>query len=462
MNLAWMHSDTKEFYKKMLVLGIPIIIQNLVSTTLNMVDTIMISSQGEQALAAVAIANKFLFILIVILFGIYSGTSIFISQYYGARDYSNIHHVLGMGIFLGVGVCAVFFGFAVFVPELIMSVFIKDPEVIRQGAIYLRIVSFSYLAMTLSFAYSQGSRNVHRTTVPMASSILALALNTGINYLLIEGHFGFPALGVSGAAIATLISRCVELIILLMFIYFDPTHPLRAKFSELFSFTKELFLKIIKVIIPVILNEGLWVVGTSVYYIAYGILGANSVAAMQVSMTLTDFCWAIFMGIGSASAVLIGNEIGRGDARRSYNYSKAILFLGVAVATVVGAIMILFSPYIGGIFKLAPETLKIAKYCVWVMALYMPIRSFNYMMFIAILRSGGDTKFCMIVDAATVWLVGVPLTFFAVYFLPVGIALLLAFSYAEEILKAFIVFKRFLTKKWMNNLVNVDLVDLQD
>lgn len=456
---ALKHSDTTEFYKKMLVLGIPIIIQNLVSTTLNMVDTVMISSQGEQALAAVAIANKFLFILIVILFGIFSGMSIFISQYYGAKDYTNIHHVLGMGISLGVAVCILFFGLALAVPEVIMRVFINDSEVIRQGVIYLRIVSFSYLAMTVSFAFSHGSRNVHRTKVPMASSIIALCLNTGINYLLIEGHFGFPSLGVAGAAIATLISRVVEFLILLLFIYADKSHPLRANFSELFGFTKELFFKIVKVIIPVIINEGLWVVGTSVYYIAYGILGAKSVAAMQVSMTLTDFCWAIFMGIGSSSAVLIGNEIGRGDARRSYNYSKAILFLGVAVAVVVGGFMGLLSPFLGLVFKLESETLTIAKYCVWVMALYMPIRSFNYMMFISILRSGGDTKFCMIVDALTVWLVGVPLTFIAVKFLPVGIALLLAFSYSEEIIKAFIVFKRFLSKKWMNNLVDVELVD---
>lgn len=447
------NTEVQSFYKKMFTLGIPIIIQNLVSTTLNMVDTVMISSQGEEALAAVAIANKYLFILIVILFGIYSGTSIFISQYYGAKDYEHIHSVLGIGLMLGIGVCFVFFGFAFFAPSQVMSIFIKDNEVIRQGTMYLKIVSLSYFAMTVSFAFSNGSRNVHLTTVPMVSSIIALCLNTFLNFLLIDGHFGFPSLGVRGAAIATLISRIIEFMILFMFIYIKKGHPLKASFVELFSFSKELFEKIIKVITPVIVNEGLWVIGTSVYYIAYGRLGANSVAALQVSMTLVDFCWAIFMGIGGAAAILIGNEIGRGDSEKSYLYSKAILFLGVTIAICVGVLMIVLSPHLGIVFRLSEVTLKTAMYCVIVMALYMPIRNFNYLMFISVLRSGGDTKYCMVVDAMSVWIIGVPLTFVAVQYLPIGIAALLGVSYSEEIVKALVVYQRFVSKKWMNNLV---------
>jgi len=452
------NTDLHEFYKKMFTLGLPIIIQNLVSTTLNMVDTVMISSQGEAALAAVAIANKYVFILIVFLFGIYSGTSIFISQYYCAKDYKNIHNVLGIGIMLGVTVCLAFFGLAFLAPEFVMGIFIEDTEVIRLGSIYLRIVSLSYLAMTLSFAFSHGSRNVHRTKVPMASSIIALCLNTSLNYLLIDGNFGFPMWGVKGAAIATLVARIAELLILFVFIYSDSEHPLRASFRELFGFTQDLFKKIIKVITPVIINEGVWAVGTSMYYIAYGKLGANSMAAMQVSMTLTDFCWAIFMGVGGSAAVLIGNEIGKGEATKSYNYSKSVLVLGVSIAVGVGLIMIGLSPFLGLVFKLSEETLKIAMQCVIVMALYMPVRNFNYIMFSSVLRSGGDTTFCMVVDASSVWLIGVPLTFAAVAFFPIGIPLLMAVSYSEEIVKALIVYKRFVSKKWMNNLVDVKLM----
>lgn len=448
--------DLKNYYKQMAILGLPIIVQNLVSTSLNMVDTIMISSQGEQAIAAVAIANKYLFIMFVILFGINSGTSIFISQYFGVHDHKKIHSVLGMGIIIGMGVFAVFFGIAFFAPGYVMQIFIKDPVVIELGSRYLGIVSLSYLAMTLTFAFSNASRCVHRTKIPMISSIIALLLNTCINYLLIEGHFGFPQLGVSGAAIATVISRVLELAIILFFIYTDRSHPIYGNIRELFIFSKEMFNKIIKTILPVIFNEGLWVIGTAAYYIAYGKLGANSMAAMQVSMTLTDFCWAIFTGFGSAAALLIGNEIGRGANDRAYSFAKATLYIGVGIAIAIGLLMIAVSPFLNVIFDLSEDTLKLAMSCVLVMSIYMPIRNFNYIMFISILRSGGDTTFCMVADALTVWVIGVPATFAAVHFLTISIPILIGVSYFEEVIKAIVVFKRFTTRKWIHNFVVED------
>ncbi|MBC7960894.1 MAG: MATE family efflux transporter, partial [Vallitaleaceae bacterium] len=425
-------------------------------TSLSMVDTIMVSSQGEQALAAVAIANKFLFIMLVILFGINSGTSIFISQYYGANDHKRIRSVLGIGIVLGVAVCAVFFGIAFFAPEFIMSVFIKDPVVIELGSRFLSILSLSFLLMTLTFALSNASRCVHRTKVPMIASIISLLLNTFINFLLIEGNLGFPSLGVTGAAIGTVTARVLEFTIITLFICLDRTHPLNGKIRELFSFSKELFNRVIKTILPVIFNEGLWVIGTAAYYIAYGRLGANSMAAMQVSMTLTDFCWAIFTGFGSAAAVLIGNEIGRGDNEQSYLFSKATLIIGAVVAILIGILMIMLSPLLSVIFKLSGDTMKLATSCVIVMSIYFPIRNFNYIMFISVLRSGGDTTYCMIVDALSVWVIGVPATFLAVHYLTITIPILIAVSYFEEVVKAVVVFRRFVTKKWIHNFVQED------
>ncbi|MBN2222476.1 MAG: MATE family efflux transporter, partial [Vallitaleaceae bacterium] len=391
VNINEIQSYKRGYFKKMMVLGLPIIIQNLVSTSLNMVDTIMISGQGEQSLAAVAFANKFLFILFVILFGIYSGTSIFISQFYGAGDHKRIHHVLGIGITLGIGVSSIFFLLAMFVPHMVMRVFIDSPEVIAYGSSYLRIVSLSYLPMGVTFALSNASRNVHLTKIPMFSSIIALLLNTGINYLLIAGNLGFPELGVKGAAIATVISRLVEFSILFSFIFIKKGNPLRASLHELFGFSKELFAKILKTIAPVIVNEGLWVVGTSVYYIAYGKLGEDSVAAMQVAMTLTDFCWAIFTGLGSAAAILVGNAVGNDENERALSYAKITLRFGVVIAILIGGLMILLRPFLNILFPLEAETLEWAKASVLVMALYFPVRNFNYIMFISVLRSGGDT-----------------------------------------------------------------------
>ncbi len=441
------------YYRKLLTLGLPIVMQQLISTSLNMVDTIMISQQGDTAIAAVSIANKLLFIMIVTLFGLLSGKAIYFSQYYGINDMESIHKLVSLAIIMGAVFSGIFTIGAQLIPRQIISLFISDDAVIVKGSQYLKIVSISYIPMSISFALSTASRNVHKTLTPMLGSTISLGINTFLNFLLINGNLGFPALGVKGAAIATLISRLFELLFLFTIIYVSKNHPIKMPIYKLLNFDVSMFKKVMPRVIPVVLNEASWVVGTTLYFVAYGRLGTSSVAAVQISNTAIEFSWALFMGIGGASAIQIGNAIGRGELEESYSISKKAIRLGVIVAVIVSFIYIFTNSLIVNIFNLTGNTATLAATCIIVMAIFIPVRQYNYMTVVAVFRSGGDTTFCMLLDLCSVWLIGLPLTFLAVIFTTYSIPVILAISSIEECVKIFIVNRRFKSRKWINNVV---------
>ncbi|MGB4438950.1 MAG: MATE family efflux transporter, partial [Sedimentibacter sp.] len=233
------------FLTTLFVIAFPVVIQNIISIGLNMVDTVMVSGLGEYAISAVGLANRIYFIFTTICFGIYSGASIFIAQYWGAKDKDSIKKVFGIDIIIG-SVLSIIFSLAVFLfREQIMRIFIDDVQVIELGSKYLKIVSFSYFFTAISFAFSFNSRAIHKLKMPTIINAIALLINTFINYLLITGNFGFPALGVEGAAVATLIARVFEFIALLFFIYKDKDHPLAGTFKEFTSWDLILLKKVL-------------------------------------------------------------------------------------------------------------------------------------------------------------------------------------------------------------------------
>ena len=222
----------KTFYKVLIGIALPITIQNLISTSLNMVDTVMIGRLGEKQIAAVGLANQLFFLFILIAFGTNSGASIFIAQYWGKKDTLQIRKVLGLSLLVGGAISLVFAAGAFFIPEFILRIFTEDEQVVLLGSQYLRIISFSYLMTTISFAYGFASRSVGQAKLPMYVSAASLLCNTLLNYLLIFGKFGFPMMGIRGAAIATVISRFLEMF-LLLFIIYKKGDTLAAKFHEI-------------------------------------------------------------------------------------------------------------------------------------------------------------------------------------------------------------------------------------
>ena len=446
-------NDNKKIYNTMLAIALPVIIQHLISIGLNLVDTVMIGRLGEAELAAVGIANRFFMIFGLFCFGFYSGCSIFISQYWGVRDIKSIRKVFGIELMSGLAV-AVFFSFlALAFPGSIMRIFIKDPVVINYGIQYLRIIGYGYVFMAVSFSLSFNSRSIHRVKMTVVINTIAISINTFLNYILIYGKFGFPELGVRGAAIATVIARFLEFILLVYFIYKDRNHPLAGSFKELFDWDRSFLGKVYKTALPVFINESTWVLGTSIYYIAYGMIGTDAVATVQVSTTINDFFQSFFFGVGSACAVMIGNELGRNNKDLAYTYGIKFIKLTAIASLVTGLMLYMSRNTIINFYDFKESTNYMLEMSLIVFSLFMLPKMLTYMIIIGVLRSGGDTKYCMYLDLFFIWVIGIPLAFISVHVMKWPIHLVLAAVFSEEILKIFVVSKRIKSKKWLNNLV---------
>lgn len=450
----WTSEDiNRHFYRTMITIALPIIIQHLISIGLNMVDTVMIGRLGENELAAIGIANRIYFMFAIFCFGFYSGASVFVSQYWGVKDIGNIRKIFGIEITGGLIISSAFTLSLLLFSHQIMGVFIDDPIVIAYGVDYLRIVSLIFIFTSLSFAISFNSRSIRMIKVPTIINVIAIALNTFLNYCLIYGNFGMPALGIKGAALATFIARLLEFILLSTYIYKDCSHPLAGTLTELFSWEKPMLKKVFKTSFPVFINEILWVTGTSVYYIAYGLLGAEAVAVVQVSFTISDFFQSLFFGIGGACAVMIGNELGRNEKQNAYTYSLRFIKITFVFSILVSILMYLIRVPIISFYDFKESTNLMLSRSLIVSAIFLAPKMQSYMIIVGILRSGGDTKFCMVTDSIFVWLIGIPLAFISVLVLKWPIYLVLAAVFIEEVFKFAVIYSRVLSKKWLNNLI---------
>lgn len=443
----------KSFYNIMLGIAIPITVQNLISTSLNMVDTVMIGRIGENELASVGIANQIFFLFILMAFGINSGASIFIAQYWGKKDVQNIRKVLGLTLILG-GVVSLFFSIAAFfTPDFILGLFTEDPKVVEIGSKYLRIVSLSYIVTMVSFAYGFASRSVGQAKLPMYISAISLGINTLLNYLLIFGKLGFPMMGVEGAALATVISRVIEMSILLFVIYKND-ETLAAKFSEMVAFSKPFIKKFFDTTLPVILNESFWSLGMVMYTAAYGRIGTGALAAIQIASTIQNIFLVINKGLANASAVMLGNQLGSNHKEKAIAYAFTFLFLGITVGLALGVIMYLCAPLTLYFFEVSEGVYRDTIKIIIVMSIFMFIKIYNAIVIVGVLRSGGDTKFALILEIGSVWLIGVPLAFVGALLWKLPIYWVVFLVSLEEIVKAIVGLPRVLSTKWAKNVVD--------
>ncbi len=442
----------KKFLKAMLAIAIPIALQNLITSSLNMIDTLMISSLGDASIAGVGLANQVFFLYMLMVFGINSGSSIFISQFWGKKDNDNIKKILGLAIFLGSLVGVVFTLIAFFFPEKLMRIFTKDLEVISLGKDYLKIVSFSYIITAIGFSFSVASRSIGQARMPMVVSGISFLTNTLFNYLLIFGKFGFPRLGVKGAAYGTLIARIVELIFILYGIYSNGG-VLAGSIEELTSWNKEFVFKYLKTTYPVIINETIWALGNVMYSIAYARIGKEATAAVQVAITVQNIFMVISRGLANSCTVMVGNKIGAEEEETAIIYAKRFLVLATIIGIVLGATLFISSSPVLNLFKnLTPEVYDTANKLLKIIGLVFFIKMFNGTMIVGVLRGGGDTKFSMLLEMASIWLVGVPLAFLGALVFKLPVHIVLALVTLEEVVKAIISIPRLVSKKWVRNV----------
>ena len=448
-----MEFNKKALNRKLIKIATPIAIQGIVSATLSMVDNIMVGFLGETELAAVGVGSQLFMVHYLVLFGILSGSATFMAQFYGTKDMGNIRKVIGFDFTLLAVLGAVLFILVNCFTDSILSVYTEDTVVKALAAQYVRINSLSFLLLAVSSPLEMAFKATQQVRIPMLISNVIFFTNIAINYVLIFGKLGFPKMGVAGAAIGTISSRIIEVIMNSLFA-FRTRNEFCGKVRSYFGWDRELVKRIIKNATPTTINEFFWSFGQTMYVAAFSRISTTAYAAYQAANSIFNiFNFAAF-SIGDAALILIGEKLGEGDMEYTWKLSKHLIKASLLAGLIIGAITILLSQPLSGIFKLTDMGKMYTKYILIVFGATMAADLFNGLQIAGILRAGGDTKFAMISESACIWLIAVPLAFTAslVWHLPVHLALLV--TRTEMIIRGTILAKRYLSKKWMNTVIN--------
>ena len=440
-----------EYFSEVQKIAIPIIIQQLMFSGLNMLGVIFVGQKGEASVAAVGLAGQVAFLLNLVHFGIISGAAMFSAQFWGRRDVPNLRRVLGLCLMMAVSASFIFFALSQLWPSQILSIYSKDSSVIDLGTDYIRTFSWTFIFYAITFSYAFVMRSTGDVKTPTTISVLALLLTTFLSYSLIFGKFGLPELGIQGAAVAAVIARLLECVTLLTVIY-RGNSPVAASLRELTNFDGGFFGKVIRPMFPVILNELLWALGVTTYNVIYGRMGTSSYAAMNIVSTIEQMAFVIFIGIANATSVLVGNRIGAGREEEAQLYAGRSLGLGVVGGIIIGLILQLVKEPVLSLYNVSPEVIENARHVMDVVSLFLWVRVTNMTIVIGILRAGGDTRFSLFLDGIIIWLVGVPMAYLGanVFHLPVYLVYLCAMS--EEVTKWFLGIARYRSRKWINDL----------
>ncbi len=439
----------KAFLKRLSMLAIPIMFNEMLNSSVNLLDTFMIGKLGEAAVAAVGLANQIFFLYIVINFGINSGSAIFMGQFNGAKDYRGIHKCLGTTFILTLLTAIIFESAAIFAPETIMSLYSKDPKVIALGSDYLRIVAYSYLLSGMSMMINAGLKCTGNVVRPTITTFISLLCNFIFNLIFI---FGFK-MGVRGAALATLTARLIELGVIVLWICIKKSVILTSPAGYFKSIDKAFLAAFVPVVTPVILNELMWAFGMTIYNVAYKYSGTEAQAAVQIAGTVQNEFMVAGIAVGSASGIMIANVLGSGDKERAIDYSRKSMAMSTLFSGVAAVLLALLAKAIAGFFDVSETARNYALIMMYIVAVGMFIKTLNYVTVVGILRNGGDTRFCLIADAATVWFVGVPVAFLGSAVLHLPIYITFAMVYLEEITKLLLTVPRVLKNKWVNDLI---------
>jgi putative MATE family efflux protein len=452
MNLSFLRD--RSFLRELLVIAIPISFQQLINASLNMIDVIMVGQLGETAIAAMGLSNQVFFVLILILFGATSGMAIFTAQFWGKQEMEPIRKVLGMSLIVSTGVALIFTILATLLPETVLGFYTNDAKVISLGSSYLRIVGFTYIPIAIATAYIAVMRSIQLIRITVIATISALIFKTILGYCLIFGVGGLPALGVRGAAIGTASGWTLELVLLIILIYTQKT-PLAANPLTFFSFDMSFFGRVLKTAMPAVVNELFWSMGITTYNAIYAHIGTDSIAAVNVNATIEELAFVIFIGLGNACAVLVGNRIGAGKRDEAYEIVRRVVIMGVSFAIGVGLIIILLRDAVVGLYDLSPNGGNNVRWLLLVQACSLWVRMFNFSVFIGALRAGGDTRFALLMEICSIWLIGVPAAYVGAFVFHLPVYFVYMMVMLEEISKAFVSGWRFKSRRWVHDLVNI-------
>ncbi len=439
------------FFSTYTRLMLPIALQQLIIASLTLVSTVMVGQLGETAVASVGLANQVLFLFQLLLFGAGSGSAIFVAQFWGTRDVKNIRRVLGICLGIGLIGTIAFGSLAVFAPELALGVYSTDPAVIALGGEYLRTVGFGYVAVAVTTSYSVILRSTGNVRLPVVVSIFSLSLGALLNYALIFGQFGLPALGVQGSAIGTTIARFVECGLLLSIVYSGESVA-AARPKEMLQMEPAFLASVLKTIVPVTANEILWSLGVTTYNLIYGRMGTDAAAAVSIAATIENVALVVFSGSATASAIMIGHRIGAQEEGKASEYARRFALLTVIGGIVIGGGVFLSADFVLGFYKIAESSSQLARNVLTVISVFLFIRASNQLFIVGILRAGGDTLYSFLIDVGSIWFVGIPAALAGAFVFQWPVYWVYVLAMTDETAKFIAGALRVFSSRWINNL----------
>lgn len=443
----------KPFWRVTANLALPIALQNVLTSSFQLVDTMMVSRLGDLTLSAVGMAGQWGWMATLLGFGLCSGMSVFVSQYWGVRDYKGIRRVLGIALILSLLVTGIFLVVALAAPMVVLSLFNKDPSVVDVGCQYLTIVCFSYPAVVLTNVMATVLRNTEQVKAPLYVSMITVVVNAVVNYGLIFGAFGMPELGAAGAAIATCISSWLGPVLLLA-ISIRSHNLLIGPIRELLDFGWKDLRDFFQRALPVLCNEGLWSLGIVCLNMIYSNMGYAYYAGMTVFKTFSDLCFAFYAGLGNACVIMVGKSVGQGKIRRAVEDAKRFTVLVSLAGVVIGGLMILFRHQLVAVFatgdNLSALTVQTALAVTVFCGLEVWFRNIPYVQVVGVFRSGGDTMTGLLCDLMPLWLVSIPLAWVGAHVLHLPFLGVVMCAYlGEDIPKVILCLIHFKSKRWL-------------
>lgn len=436
--------EKNKFYKNLIALVFPIAVQNLMTALVSASDALMLGFLNQTALSAVSLATQVQFVLNLFITALTIGTTVLAAQYWGKHDKESVEEVLCIALKISFLISLIFFVAAFFFPRVLMQIFTNEILLIEAGIPYLRIVSWSYLFMGFSQIYLCIMKNSGRTTKSTIYGSSALILNILLNAILIFGLFGFPQMGIAGAALATTISRAIELILTI----FEnmKTGVVRVKWKYFHSESARLKRDYYRYTMPVLANELAWGCGFTMFSVIMGHLGSDAVAANSIANIVKNLIACVCLGIGTGSGILVGNELGSGNLETAKKYGRLLCKISLVVGAISGFLILMFTT------SLTEQAHAYLRIMLYICSYYMIGKSINSTVVAGIFCAGGDTKFGLICDSITMWIIIIPLGAFAAFILNLPILAVYFILNLDELIKLPAVYKHYKQYKWVKNL----------
>lgn len=452
--MKWLREMFRDraFFKTVLSFAIPIALQNLLSSSLAIIDNVMIGQLGDIPVGAVGVAAQIAQLVNICIFGVTAGGTVFAAQYWGKKDMAGIRRTYGL-VMLNCAVislaASLFIGLF---PEVILRFYTDSEAIIAEGIRYLKIAAFSYIGIAINMGLCTILRSTESVRIPVISNLISVLTNVTLNSILIFGLFGFPRLGVQGAAIGTLVSSFVNPIFILAVSYFKK-NVLRSSIKKMFSFPKGFVSKFYRISLPVFFNEAMWALGVAGNNMVFGRMGESNLAALTISRTIENVAFVLIVGVCNACAVMIGKIIGETKFDLARLYAKRFCLLVPLLSFGIGGAILLLRPHILSLFELSSAANTAAMSLILIYCLEMPLRNIPYICIVGIFRPGGDTRTGMLFDLLCLWCFALPITVITGLvlkweFITVYLLMLLL----EDIPKATLCLRHTLSGKWVHSV----------